>query len=150
MECVWKCTHFYNEIAPTVPPTLFRVKSGSNATRCIFRLSQAAMPHAVFLPTFYALIRWSLLMDRDPSAVTVINSSRIKKARFISRAFIHLAVRRHTAQCHDVSKPPDWVLEWVQRSKIWQVSRQHCYRGFCQIIFFYLGPYFAASRLRKI
>ena len=77
-------------------------------------------------------------MDRDPSAVTVINLSRIKKARFISHTFIHLAVRRHTAQCHDVSKPRDWILEWVQRSKISQASRQHYYRGFCQIIFFFI------------
>ena len=49
------------------------------------------------------------------------------------RASIHWAVRRLTAKIRTVSKPREWVLWLLYRSKIWQASRQRCCWGACQI-----------------
>ena len=47
----------------------------------------------------------------------------MKLGRFTqSRAFIHLAVRRLTAESREVSKLGDWVLYWLYRSEIWHLD----------------------------
>ena len=51
----------------------------------------------------------------------------------ILRASIHQAVRRLTARSREVSKPRDSGLNFSNRSEIWQVPRQRCCRGACQI-----------------
>ena len=48
-------------------------------------------------------------------------------------ASIRRAVGRLTARSREVSKPRDSGLNFSNRSEIWQVPRQHCCRGACQI-----------------
>ena len=43
------------------------------------------------------------------------------------------AIRRIIVRSHAVSKPRDLCLELCDRSEIWQVHRQRCCRGVCQI-----------------
>ena len=43
------------------------------------------------------------------------------------------SVRRLTARSREVSKPRDSSLNFSIRSEIWQVPRQRCCRGACQI-----------------
>ena len=42
------------------------------------------------------------------------------------------SLRHLTAKSREVSKPQDWMLQWLYRFEIWQVSRQQCCRGACQ------------------
>ena len=51
----------------------------------------------------------------------------------LSWASIHKAVRRLTARSRKVSKQRDSGLNFSNRSEIWQVPRQRCCRGACQI-----------------
>ena len=50
-----------------------------------------------------------------------------------SRALVHYPIRRLIARSCEVSKPRYLCLELSDRSEIWQVPRQQCCRGACQI-----------------
>ena len=51
----------------------------------------------------------------------------------LPRASIHQAVKRLADKSREVSKPRDWVLQYLYRSDIWQASRQRCCQCACQI-----------------
>ena len=57
----------------------------------------------------------------------------LMSGNFGYRASIHKADGRLTASSHDVSKPPDLGLHYVNRCEIWQVSRQCCCRSACHV-----------------
>ena len=51
----------------------------------------------------------------------------------VLRTPIHKADGHLIGRSHEVSKPRDFMLEWLDRSEFWQASRQCCCRGARQI-----------------
>ena len=72
--------------------------------------------------------------------ITTTKQSTTKPCAYFSGYTVHrtlglysLSGKRLTAKSRQVSKQWDWMLQWSHRSEIWPASRQHCWRGACQL-----------------
>ena len=74
-------------------------------------------------------IRLNINFNNCSFSVKVVLTNSVHQVG--NSASVHQAIRRLTAKSHEIWKAQDLMLELSCR--VWQVSRQHCWRGACQI-----------------